>query len=214
MAGIVWIGHLYYFNFSQTPFFAEADATTKSACIRSLVPRALWWFRWGALATFLSGLGMLHMESMRSGMGIFATSWGVWILIGAGLATIMAANVWFIIWPNQKIIIASAQAVASGGQADPRAADAGARASVASRTNVLFSIPMLFLMGACRHLPLQLPEIPNFMMVTIAVTLLTAIIQLNAMFGKMVAPIKSIAAVIHFGLILTLAYYFLTIYLI
>lgn len=214
MAGIVWIGHLYYFNFCQTPFFAEADGAVKSACVRSLVPRALWWFRWGAAATFLSGLGMLHMESMRSGMGIFSTSWGVWILVGSLLATLMAANVWFIIWPNQKMIIASAQTVAAGGQADPRVADAGARAAVASRTNVLFSIPMLFLMGACRHLPLIIPEAPNFSLIAIVIGLLILAIQLNAIFGKMVAPIKSIPAVVHSGLALTFVLYFIIIGLI
>ena len=208
MAGIVWIGHLYYFNFSQTPFFAEADGTTKSAVIRGLVPRALWWFRWGAAFTFFSGLFILHLMSQpeRGGISVFQTSYGVLILLGAALGSIMAANVWFIIWPKQKIIIASALAVASGGQADPRAADAGARASVASRTNVLFSIPMLFFMGASRHLALPVSPETNFMSLFLVLTVLILLIQLNAMFGK-IGPMKSIAGVIHLGLVLTVVLY-------
>lgn len=206
MAGVVWIGHLYYFNFSQTPFFAEADGPTKSAAIRGLVPKALWWFRWGAFYTFLSGLIMLGWEGHRLGFGIYSTSWGVWILIGAALGSLMAANVWFIIWPKQKIIIASANAVANGQPADPRVTDAGARASVASRTNVLFSIPMLFLMGASRHLNLGISETPNFMGLFIAMLVLIGLIELNAIFGK-IGPMKSIPGVIHLGLVLTAVIY-------
>ncbi len=207
MVGIVWIGHLYYFNFSQTPFFAEADATTKSACIRGLVPRALWWFRWGAAFTFLSGLILIHFFSKQmGGMGAFASSYGLWILIGSGLGSIMAANVWFIIWPKQKIVIASATAVASGGSADPRAADAATRASVASRTNVLFSIPMLFFMGASRHLPIQISDSSNLMNIFWALLVIVALIEINAIKGK-IGPMKSIAGVIHLGLALTAVIY-------
>lgn len=213
LAGIVWIGHLYYFNFSQTPFFNEADAQTKSACIRGLVPRALWWFRWGAAFTFFSGLIMLGWEGHRLGWGVYSTAWGIWILIGAGLGSLMAANVWFIIWPNQKIIIGSATAVASGGQADPRAANAGTRASVASRTNVLFSIPMLFLMGAARHLPFGISEGANLMGLLIALSILIGLIELNAMFGK-IGPMKSIPGVIHLGLALTAVIYGITVWMV
>jgi len=213
MAGVVWIGHLYYFNFCQTPFFNEADAQTKSACIRGLVPRALWWFRWGAAFTFFSGLAMLMFEGHRLGWGVYSTSWGVWILIGSALGSLMAANVWFIIWPNQKIIIGSANAVASGGQADPRAANAGVRASVASRTNVLFSIPMLFLMGASRHLPLMIEEGSNLMNLFWAMLVLIGLIELNAMKGKM-GPMKSVAGVIHLGLLLTVVIYAVTVWVV
>lgn len=207
MAGVVWIGHLYYFNFVQTPFFAETDAGTKSSVIRGLVPKALWWFRWGAAFTFFSGLIMLMYEGHRLGFGVYATSWGVWILVGSTLGSLMAANVWFIIWPNQKIVIASTQSAATGGQADPRAADAGARASVASRTNVLFSIPMLFLMGASRHLPFQISEEANFMGIFIALLILIGALQLNAIFGKMKGFLKTVPAVIHSGLLLTVVIY-------
>lgn len=211
MAGIVWIGHLYYFNFSQTPFFAEADAGTKSACIRGLVPKALWWFRWGAAFTFFSGLIMLHLFAKQmGGMEAFQSPYGLWILIGAGLGTLMAANVWFVIWPKQKIVIASATAVANGGAADPRAADAAARASIASRTNVLFSIPMLFFMGAGRHLAVTVGETTNWMGIFWAMLILFGLIEINAFKGKM-GPMKSIAGVIHLGLALTFVIYFIAI---
>src|SRR3954468_5201477 len=90
--GIVWIGHLYYFNFTQGPFFAETDASTKSNAIQKLVPRALWWFRWGAMWTFVTGLCYLMTFAHASGHAIFATSWGVAILTGAALGTLMWAN--------------------------------------------------------------------------------------------------------------------------
>src|SRR3954463_8896440 len=105
--GVTWIGLLYYFNFVQGPFFAETDAATKSNAIQKLVPRALWWFRWAALFTFLTGAIYLMGRGHRDGFGIFATSWGVAILTGASLGTIMFLNVWLIIWPNQKVVIAS-----------------------------------------------------------------------------------------------------------
>ena len=118
--GVIWIGLLYYFNFVQGSFFAETDAATKSGAIQKLVPRALGWFRYAALLTLITGLilitGRLHMGFN------FATSWGVCILTGMTLGTIMFCNVWGIIWPNQKIVIASATAAATGGKALPEAA--------------------------------------------------------------------------------------------
>src|SRR5665213_2573977 len=110
LAGVTWIGHLYYFNFVQGKFFAGTDAQTKSAAIRLLVPEALWWFRWGAAYTVLFGLLMLWLKGHTAGHEIYATSWGVWILTGSALGVLMAYNVWFVIWPSQKVIIASANA--------------------------------------------------------------------------------------------------------
>src|SRR3954467_11879359 len=128
--GVTWIGLLYYFNFVQGAFFAETDASTKSNAIQKLVPRALWWFRWAAMFTMLTGLFYLQGRGHRDGFGIFATSWGVNILIGVSMGLIMWANVWFIIWPKQQIVIASATQVAQGKPAIPEAAAAGARAGV------------------------------------------------------------------------------------
>src|SRR3954468_19402144 len=106
--GIVWIGHLYYFNFTQGPFFAETDAATKSNATQKLVPRALWWFRWGAMWTMATGLTILAIRGHLDGGAIFQTSWGAAILTGAAMGLIMWANVWFIIWPAQQVVIKSA----------------------------------------------------------------------------------------------------------
>lgn len=202
--GVIWIGHLYYFNFVQGAFFAETDAATKSNAIQKLVPRALWWFRYGALFTFITGLIII---TGRHHMGFsFATSWGVNILVGMALGTLMFLNVWLIIWPNQKIVIASATQAASGGQALPEAAAAAAKAGLASRTNTLFSIPMLFFMAAARNLTISTDESSNFMCVTLIVGAILAALQFNAIKGKM-GPLTTIKGVIHMGFILTAVLY-------
>ncbi len=144
LAGITWIGLLYYFNFVQTEYFKEADGASKSDAIQKLVPRALWWFRWGAMFTLVTGLGIF---ALRGG------SMSIDIYVGALLGIFMFLNVWLIIWPNQQIVIASTKQVAEGGEALPEAAGALASAGLASRTNTLFSIPMLFFMGASSHYP-------------------------------------------------------------
>ncbi|HEV8661827.1 MAG TPA: urate hydroxylase PuuD [Candidatus Methylomirabilis sp.] len=155
LSGVVWIGLLYYFNFVQTPFFAETEPAVRSGAIQKLVPRALWWFRWGAMVTFFSGwLILLHRMSQLGGFRNFMqTSYGWAIVLGGVLGSFMWANVWFVIWPKQKIVIANAVGTAAGKPANPAAAAAGQRAGFASRTNVVFSIPMLFYMGAASHLP-------------------------------------------------------------
>jgi uncharacterized membrane protein len=152
LAGITWIGLLYYFNFVQTPFFAGAEPPVRSGMIvGGLVNRALWWFRWGAMVTFITGwLIILHR---MGGGGFFDTSYGWAIFYGGMLGSVMWANVWFVIWPAQQVVIASATQVAKGGQAIAEAAARGQRSGFASRTNTLLSIPMLFFMGAASHFP-------------------------------------------------------------
>jgi uncharacterized membrane protein len=161
LAGITWIGMLYYFNFVQTPFFAGAEAPVRSGMIAGgLVGRALWWFRWGAMFTFITGwLYILHIMFAQYGGvgGFFATAYGWKIFFGGMLGSVMWANVWFVIWPAQQIVIASATQVAKGGSAIAEAAARGARGGVASRTNTLLSIPMLFFMGSASHLSLANP---------------------------------------------------------
>jgi uncharacterized membrane protein len=154
MAGITWIGLLYYFNFVQAPFFAETLPEVRTAAVRGLVPRALAWFRYSAAITFLAGLIIIIIRLAQAGEDLLGTSYWVSILTGMTLGTIMFINVWGVIWPSQKIVIASAEAAAGGGEADPRAADAGKRATLTSRTNVVFSIPMLFFMATASHLQL------------------------------------------------------------
>lgn len=205
-AGVIWIGLLYYFNFVQGEWFKETDAPTKSAAVQKLVPRALMWFRHGALWTFLSGVGILANRAHHGGWQVFSNSWGVFILTGATLATLMFLNVWLIIWPKQKIVIASARQAATGGQALPNAAAAAARAGVASRTNVLFSIPMLFFMGAASHLGLITNTNVNFKLLTIVLGSIIGLIELNAIFGK-TGPLTTVKGVIASGFTLAAALY-------
>lgn len=149
-AGITWIGLLYYFNFVQGPFMNAVDASVKGVATRTLIPRALLWFRYAALVTFLAGLTIMVLYLVDDVISL-VSSRGTILLSGMILGTLMFVNVWGVIWPKQKIVIASAEAAAGGGQADPRAADAARRGFLASRTNVLFSIPMLFFMIASPH---------------------------------------------------------------
>ncbi|MBC7397250.1 MAG: urate hydroxylase PuuD, partial [Bdellovibrionales bacterium] len=155
--GLLWIGHLFYFNFSQMAFMAEATPATKSEVTQKLTPRTMFWFRWGAMVTFLSGWAMI---GHKMGLGIPATSaWGTIIFSGSILGTVMFLNVWLVIWPNNKIMIDNATKVAKGEAPVPGIAELASRASIGSRTNTLFAIPMLFFMTAASHLPLVLsPE--------------------------------------------------------
>jgi uncharacterized membrane protein len=197
LAGVAWIGLLWYFNFVQGEYFKEAEASSKSDAIRKLVPRALWWFRWGAMFTFLSGLAMLGAKHLT----------GYGILVGSTLGTLMFLNVWLIIWPNQKIVIASAEKVAGGGEADPAAAGALAKAGLASRTNTLFSIPMLFFMASSVHLSqLATPIASAGILSLIVVFGIILLLEINALKGK-TGPMTSVKGVIHMSLLLTLVLY-------
>ncbi len=158
IAGITWIGHLYFFNFVNMQFQPKMDGPTKKLVNPQLMPRALWWFRWGAMFTFLSGLAIFSILYMYNG-----TTWGpapgmfkafeggglsdraIWILIGMVLGFIMWFNVWFIIWPAQKKII---PAVAAG---TPPDAALVKRATMASKVNTYLSAPMLFGMIGAPH---------------------------------------------------------------
>ncbi len=156
IAGIVWIGHLYFFNFVNVPFQGTIGADVKKAVNPQLLPRALWWFRWGAMVTFLAGLLLftqLYLWIPGGGFGmtdLLVTDDGMtgrayWVLMGMLFGTVMWFNVWFIIWPAQKKIIAG---VRDGVPADPKLPK---RALLASRTNTYLSGPMLFGMLAPNH---------------------------------------------------------------
>lgn len=205
-AGVAWIGHLYYFNFVQGAFFAEIEAPVKNVAFSKLVPKALWWFRYGAMGTFLSGVAMLAFAGKDLGGEFMRTPYGIYISIGALLGTIMFLNVWLIIWPKQQILIANANTVIGGGAANPDAPKAAAAALLASRTNVLFSIPLLFFMGACRHLSLNIPE--NFSPAAVmgVTTTLILLLELNAIKGKL-GPLTTVKGVIHCGLGLLVVLY-------
>jgi uncharacterized membrane protein len=187
LAGITWIGMLYYFNFVQVPFFAGAEAPVRAGMITGgLVARALWWFRWGAMITFITGwLYMLHKIGQFGLQEFFNTSYGWAIFIGGIIGSLMWFNVWFIIWPAQQVVMASATRVKEGGQAIPEAAARGARGGVASRTNTLLSIPMLFFMGAASHWAFFTPTMGRPAKVTMMIVFLIilAIVEGNAVVG-------------------------------
>ena len=156
LAGITWIGHLYFFNFVNVPLQAVLDDPSKKAVNPKLMPRALWWFRWGAMITFIMGLVLftqIYMYTPGQGFGpsqLFSTPEGgltsraIWILIGMFFGTIMWFNVWFIIWPAQKAML-------SGKVAADQLAGVRKKAFLASRTNTFLSGPMLFGMLAPSH---------------------------------------------------------------
>jgi uncharacterized membrane protein len=188
LAGITWIGMLYYFNFVQTPFFAKADPPVRSGMITGgLLASALWWFRWGAMITFITGwLYLLHRFGQMGGFpGFFGTDYGWKIFFGAMLGSLMWFNVWFIIWPAQQVVMASAAEVARGGKAIPEAAGRGARAGVTSRTNTMLSIPMLFFMGAASHLAISAGPISagQGWASLIVLAIVMAVVQINAVVG-------------------------------
>jgi uncharacterized membrane protein len=201
--GITWIGLLYYFNFVQTPFFAETEPAVRSGAQQKLLPRALWWFRWGAMGTVV--FGVIYLVIWWNRVGFAFNSWAIAILTGGALGLIMWANVWFVIWPKQKIIIANATAIAAGGQANPTAAPAGRRASLASRTNVMFSVPMLFFMGAASHYPLVTEAKPGGVARWLIIDgIIIALLELNALAGSTgptKKPLDSISGVITAGFV-------------
>jgi uncharacterized membrane protein len=146
-AGILWIGLLYYFNFVQIPTMPSVPAELKPGVTKYIAPRALFWFRWAALATVI--LGLLVAELQEGGYVADALTLQDnkrTIGIGMWLGLIMAANVWFIIWPNQKRALGI---VAADDAAKARSASV---AMMASRTNLILSIPMLYCMVAQTHI--------------------------------------------------------------
>jgi uncharacterized membrane protein len=207
LSGITWIGLLYYFNLVQTPFFAETEAPVRSGAIQKLVPRALWWFRWGAMGTFVAGWLILLYWWGKG--GFFESSYGWAILLGGLMGSIMWANVWFVIWPKQQIVIQNAVDTGAGKAANPAAAPAGARAGLASRTNTLLSIPMLFFMGSARHLTLPIPRSGAvFWIVTLVILALVEVNALQGAPGKGAAkPLATVSGTLWSGFILSAIFY-------
>jgi uncharacterized membrane protein len=190
--GITWIGMLYYFNFVQGAYFKEAGPDALKDAKAKLAPRALWWFRWGAMATFLTGVVLLGM--MSHGPNLLND----YIVIGATLGVLMFLNVWLVIWPNQQIALG----LKSGGDA----AVAGAKALLASRTNVLFSGPMAFAMLASPHLGYSTGHLLSAAGGGLGMYLALAIIALlevNALVGKQ-GPLTKVSGVIHCSIALTI----------
>jgi uncharacterized membrane protein len=188
--GITWIGMLYYFNFVQGAYFKEAAPEGLSDAKAKLAPRALWWFRWGAMLTFITGVillvGLHHQQNIDA-----------FIIVGALLGTLMFLNVWLVIWPNQQVAL---------GMKEGNGPAAAAKALLASRTNTLFSAPMAYGMLASAHgfgpagYPLANTGAPSLgLWLAIAII---ALLELNALVGKQ-GPMTSVAGVIHSSLALT-----------
>ncbi len=211
LAGITWIGLLYFFNLVNVGFMKDLDAATKGKVIPNLMPRGLWWFRWGAVYTVLFGflyyMMLLGAEHISARVIVWLIAWTVaWLIvaallrmsvaggplkdgrvlalviailvlvvaagavaymrnggsnrsvsisIGGGMGYVMFMNVWMIIWPLQKKIIAATRATVETGAPAPADMPKWARrAFLASRTNAWLSVPMLFFMGAASHFPI------------------------------------------------------------
>ncbi len=141
LSGIVWIGLLYYFNLVQIPTMPKVPAELKGGVSKYIAPEALWWFRWGAIATLLTGICVAEADQAHYLIPAltFQTPYRV-IGIGMWLGIIMAANVWMIIWPNQKKALGLVPAE------DAAKATAAKTAMLGSRTNFVLSLPMLYCM--------------------------------------------------------------------
>ena len=150
LSGVMWIGILWYFNFIQIPNMGNIPDDQKPAISKVIAPAALWWFRWGAMATIVTGLILAALsgyliEALALG-GIDGVAKHTMIGIGMWLGIIMFFNVWFIIWPNQKVALGIVD-----GSADEKAASAR-KAMLFSRTNTMLSIPMLFAMVSAQNI--------------------------------------------------------------
>ena len=152
IAGITWIGHLYFFNFVNGPFQGGLDKELKPKVNPPLMLRALYFFRWGAMWTLIFGLVLLYLIYWQGGAFWDADNHfsqrGMWIAFGGLLGLYMWFNVWFMIWPRQKLI----QQALLGGPAAP--ADAAAKAGLYSKINTYASGPMLWGMVAGSHVTL------------------------------------------------------------
>jgi uncharacterized membrane protein len=152
IAAVMWMGLLWFFNFVQTPAYAEMDPAARNQAFDKLTWRALWWFRWAAMSTVVMGVLIIAIEGSDMYNGDFWKSTpGVTLLVGILMALVMLYNVWMIIWPNQQIVIANARNVLAGGEADPNAPAAARAGAMASRQNTIFSLPVLFFMVAVGH---------------------------------------------------------------
>lgn len=147
--GVVWIGLLYYFNFVQVPAVGAATADTDgpgpAAINKYVAPRALAWFRWGAVGTWLTGAAALEVSGIGLANAFTLAGGAATIGVGAWMGTIMLFNVWVLIWPNQKKILGIVEAT------DEEKASAKVVALMASRTNTFLSIPMLMCMIGHGH---------------------------------------------------------------
>lgn len=148
IAGILWIGLLYYFNFVQIPTMPKVPAELKGGVTKFIAPEALFWFRWSALVTVLSGMAVAETGAERYLIPGLTFQEGYQVIgLGMWLGLVMAANVWFVIWPNQQ------KALGLKPAEDDVKAKSARTAMLASRTNLVLSIPMLYCMVTQFYLP-------------------------------------------------------------
>jgi uncharacterized membrane protein len=160
IVAVMWMGLLWYFNFVQTPAFAEMEASSRNDAFDKLTWRALWWFRWSAAATVVFGLLIIAIAptgTYNSDFWIHSSA-GPTLLVGILFGLAMFLNVWLVIWPNQQIVIANARTLKAGGEANPNAAAAARAGAMASRQNTIFSLPLLVFMVGAAHIFLEGPS--------------------------------------------------------
>jgi uncharacterized membrane protein len=183
LAGIVWIGILYYFNLVQVPSLAKMDGSARNDALDKIARRALWWFRWAAVATVVMGL-LITGQKEYFGNEFFKRATGLSIFIGMILGIVMFLNVWGVIWRGQKLVLANAANALAGRDAVPGAAEAGRKALLASRQNFIFSVPMLWFMIGTSHfytafgVGLSAGKVAAWLLITL---ILTAVLELNAL---------------------------------
>jgi len=215
IGGVAWIGVLWYINFIQGPYVNGLEAPMATVAKQKLFPKVMWYFRYGALLTFITGATLVLLKGFGPNKvaPVGTEVWNAWfakIYPGFMFATIMFLNVWLIIWPRQQKIIAAA----NGEKIDGVPAMAR-RGFIASRTNTLLSIPMLFFMAAAVHLQLSVVTSDKLTLWIIITSVVFLLIELNALFASndpaakpvTVKPIETVKGVIHTGFALTILLY-------
>jgi uncharacterized membrane protein len=216
LAGVTWIGLLYFFNFVQVPAYAELSDGARSEALRKLTFRALWWFRYAALLTFLFGVLLVGIQGDGENTDLYLSGvGGTAILTGMLYGITMFVNVWGVIWRNQKIVIGNAENVAGGGEANPDAPAAAKKAARASRCNTLFSIPMLWFMVFAAHGAVWFDGVGGTAVYWILVLVLWAFIEASALgyIGGLDSPFNKMAFDKHrdtiiYGFVLLAIVYF------
>lgn len=215
VGGVAWIGVLWYINFIQGGYVGGLDAAGQTTAKQKLFPKVMWYFRYGALLTFLTGVALIGLKGFdpKVALPVGSEQWNAWfakIYPGFMFATIMFINVWFVIWPRQKKVIAAA----NGEKIDGVPAMAR-RGFIASRTNTLLSVPMLFFMAAAQNLTLNTVSADKLQLWIIIVTAVLLLIEANALLASndpaakpvTVKPVETVKGVIHMGFILTILLY-------
>jgi uncharacterized membrane protein len=185
LAGITWIGLLYFFNLVQVPGYAAFgdEGKARNIALDKITRRALWWFRWGAVATVVMGILITGAAKDFFNDGFGKSGKGITISLGMLLGIVMFLNVWGVIWRNQKVVLANAANVLAGGEANPDAPAAARRAGMASRQNFVFSISMLYLMVFAAHgvysaTELSGGKVAGFWIISL---IIIAVLELNAL---------------------------------